>query len=228
MRCERLTPTSGIHDVVRRRIDGNKDLFVSDFFLDAGQINQGPFEGNPTRLLVGHRLDLVVIRKFECVLLGNISTEDASTVSIVGDDNFAAVDALFVIVFDGSEVGRHAEVVGERHAANRLGAVRHAVVVEAHLEQALAALLIGADSQWKPTGGGHGFPGLWFLGGISIGASDPLGGRRRRCLEAKEDEWQERELHGKLFPRCFCCFVFCELWLIRFLDEASCTPTRHD
>jgi hypothetical protein len=51
------------------------------------------------------------------VLLGSISTEDASMVSIFGDD-------LAVLVFDGFEV-RHAEFVGERHAANRLGAVRH-------------------------------------------------------------------------------------------------------
>jgi len=159
-------------------------------------------------------------------VLGSISTEDASTVSIFGDD-------LAVLVFDGFEVGRidngricHAEFVGERHAANRLGAIRHAVVVKTHLEQAPTALLIGAGTQWNPTSGGCGFPG-WCPGSIPICTSDPLGGRRRRCLEAEEDERQERELHGKLFPHCCRFSFFVSFWLIRFLDEASCTPTRH-
>ena len=89
------------------------------------------------------------------------------------------------------------------------GRIRHAVVIEPHIEQALAALLIGAGAQRNP-GGGGGSPD-WCLGGIPIGASNPLGGRRRRCLEAEEDEWQERELHGKLFTR---------LLLFRFMSLA--------
>ena len=126
---------------------------------------------------------------------------------------------------------RHAEVVGERHAANRLGVVRHAVVVEPHLEQAPgAALVIGAGTQRNPTGGGRDFPN-WCLGGIPIGASDPLWRRRRRCLEAKkeEDERQERDLHGKLFPRLLLLlFRFCELLAHSLLDEALFISLLHD
>jgi hypothetical protein len=39
------------------------------------------------------------------------------------------------------------------------GRIRHAVLAEAHIEQALAALLIGADAQRNPTGGGRDFAG---------------------------------------------------------------------